>query len=86
MATLQVRNVPEDVHEALRERARREGITLSELISRELPRIAREASLQEIDEWIRSRPTIPGPSAADLVREAREERDQELLARIDTRR
>jgi plasmid stability protein len=48
MGIVNVRNVPSDLHDALKERAKREGTSVAELIRRELPRIAREPSLEEI--------------------------------------
>lgn len=39
MATLQVKRVPEELHEAVKERAAAEGITVSELILRALRRV-----------------------------------------------
>ena len=49
MANLQVKNVPEDLHAALRERAEREGTTLSELVTRAL---RREVALPSMVEWL----------------------------------
>ena len=48
MKMLQVRNVPEDVHRALKERAAREGTTMSELVLRELPRLATRPSPEQV--------------------------------------
>jgi plasmid stability protein len=76
MKMLQVRNVPEDLHRALKERAAREGTTMSELVLRELPRIATRPSPEDLMERIRSRTPVPGPPAADLIREGREERER----------
>jgi antitoxin FitA len=74
MKTLQIRNVPDDLHRALKERAAREGTTMSELILRELPRLVRRPSPEEIRARILSRPPVGGPPAAELIREARAER------------
>jgi hypothetical protein len=72
MKMIQIRNVPDDLHRALKARAAREGTTLSELIMRELPRIAHRPSLQEVLERINSQePVLEGPSSAELVREGR---------------
>ncbi len=72
MKPLQIRNVPDDLHRALKARAAREGTTLSELIMRELPRIAHRPSLEEVLEQIASHePVLDGPSSAELVREGR---------------
>jgi plasmid stability protein len=44
---LQVRNVPDDVHERLRAQARRSGMSLSEYVGRALRRLADEATVEE---------------------------------------
>jgi plasmid stability protein len=55
---IQVRNVPDDVHRALKASALAEGMSLSDFIKRELATIATQASFEEIDARIRAR----GPS------------------------
>ena len=76
MKMLQIRNVPDDLHRDLKERAAREGTTMSELVLRELPRIARQLSNKEVLARIRGREPFPdGPSGAELVRGGREEAD-----------
>src|SRR5215217_5528295 len=40
MKMIQIRNVPEELHRSLKERAAREGTTLSDLILADLPRLA----------------------------------------------
>jgi len=55
---IQVRNVPDDVHRALKASAFAEGMSLSDFIKRELATIATQASFEEIDTRIRQR----GPS------------------------
>jgi hypothetical protein len=75
MKMIQIRNVPDDLHRALKVRAAREGTTLSELIMRELPRIANKPSLEEILERIKSREPVNGlETTADLIREDRDSR------------
>jgi plasmid stability protein len=72
MAAIQVKNLPDDLHEALRRRAAAEGISLSELVTRTL---RREAALPSLDEWLvraRSRPR----SDVDGVRAVEEARDE----------
>lgn len=76
MTMIQLRNVPEDLHRDLKAKAARQGVTLSDLIVRELPRIARRPSPQEVMDRIMSRePVLDGPSGAEAVRAVREERD-----------
>jgi antitoxin FitA len=55
---IQVRNVPDDVHRALKATALAEGMSLSDYLKRELATIASQASFEEIDARIRAR----GPS------------------------
>ena len=71
---IQVRNVPDDLHRSLKERAAREGTTMSDLILRELPRLAHRPSTEQVIERIRNRPPVGGPSAAELIRSGRDER------------
>lgn len=49
MAAIQVKNVPDDLHEALRARARAEGKTVGEVI---LEAIRRDLRTQEMRAWI----------------------------------
>jgi plasmid stability protein len=83
MKMLQIRNVPDDLHRSLKERAAREGTTMSELVLRELPRIAYKPSPEEVLARIRRRTPVGGPPAAELIRRDREERDEryELIRR-----
>ena len=84
MKMIQIRNVPDELHRDLKIRAAREGISMSELILRDLPRIAHRPTLAEVQERIRRRGPIEGmPSGAELVRAAREERIAQLDARFD---
>jgi antitoxin FitA len=76
MKMIQIRNVPDELHQALKIRAAREGISMSELILRDLPRIAHRPTLAQVQERIRRRGPVEGfGSGADLVRAARKERD-----------
>lgn len=63
---IQVRNVPEDVHRTLRARAAREGMSLSELLLRELSLLARRPTYEELVERVRARevPRVRETSAA----------------------
>jgi len=72
---IQVRNVPDDLHRALKTSALNEGMSLSDYIKRELATIAGQASFEEIDARIRAR----GPSGLrsetilSALRESRED-------------
>jgi len=72
MKMLQVRNVPDELHRALKERAAREGTTMSELVLRELPRLAHKPSPEQVMSRIRDRSRVEGPLAADLIASGRD--------------
>lgn len=55
---IQIRNVPDELHRALKSSAAAEGMSLSDYIKRELGGLTAKASLDEIDARIRAR----GPS------------------------
>lgn len=70
---IQVRNVPDEMHRALKASAAAEGISLSDYIKRELGGITSKVGLDEIDARIRAR----GPSKVKretIVRILRESR------------
>jgi plasmid stability protein len=73
MAVLQIKNLPDDLHEALRRRAATEGITLSELVTRTL---RRDLALPSLDEWLDRVSTRPGTGidGAEVVENERRER------------
>jgi antitoxin FitA len=52
---IQVRNVPDDVHKALKVRAAEEGISLSDYVKRDLEELALQATIEEIGERARTR-------------------------------
>jgi plasmid stability protein len=68
---LQIRNVPDDLHRALKQRAAREGVTMSELVLRELPRIAGKPTMEEVLARIKTREPVRGLSGAEIIREGR---------------
>jgi hypothetical protein len=74
MKMLQIRNVPDDVHRALKERAAREGTTMSELVLRELPRVASGPTSEQVLARIRQRSAVGGAPAADLIAGERDRR------------
>jgi antitoxin FitA len=74
MKLLQIRNIPDDLHRALKERAAREGTTMSELVLRELPRLAHKPSPEQVLTRIRERAPVGGAPAAELIRSERDGR------------
>jgi antitoxin FitA len=74
MKMLQVRNIPDDLHRSLKERAAREGTTMSELVLRELPRLAHKPSPEQVLARIRQRAPVGGASAAELIGGERDRR------------
>ena len=76
MANIQVKNVPDWLHERLREAARMQHRTLSDLI---LEALEREVAHLDFQRNLASRSEVDlGTTAALLLREVRAERDQEL--------
>jgi len=73
MKTLQVRNVPDDLHRALKVRAAQSGSSLSEYVLAELRRAAERPTRAELLERIRSRP--PARRSVDAAALVRAERD-----------
>ncbi|MEZ0141521.1 antitoxin [Microbacterium sp. NRRL B-14842] len=81
---LQVRNLPDDVHARLKERAAAERMSLSDYVARELEDLVRYRSNAEILEASRSRARAAGISltresilaARDRERDEREGEDQ----------
>jgi plasmid stability protein len=76
MSTMvQIRNVPEDLHRALKARAALEGVSLSDLLLNEIRQIVERPSLSELRRRLAARarvtPSVP-PTIA--VREERERR------------
>jgi plasmid stability protein len=73
MANLQVKNVPEPLHQKLRRCAKRRGQTVGEVV---LEAVRRELSHEEfVARMRRRRPVDLGRPAAALLREARAERE-----------
>jgi plasmid stability protein len=55
MANLLVRDLPDDVHAALQQRAKQEGRSLQQYVTRELTRIAQRPSLADVLDRIERR-------------------------------
>lgn len=72
---IQIRNVPDDVHRTLKVRAAREGMSLSDLIKRELTRAAERPSLQKwLEQTKQIKPISSNVTPAKLIRELRDSR------------
>ena len=80
--TLEITSVPDELHDALVERARAEGVSISELVVREIEKhVVPEMSPDGLLERLRRIPPVDLGSltAADLVHEGREERTDQIL-------
>lgn len=79
MPHVQIRNVPDAVHRKLKARAANAGMSLSDYLLGELQELAETLTIDELRERIRTLPPVDSTvSGAQLVREAREEREREL--------
>jgi antitoxin FitA len=74
MKTIWIRDVPDALHRSLTARAAREGRTLSDLILSELPRLTDKPSAEDVLSRIRSRSSIGGPPASELIAAERDRR------------
>jgi plasmid stability protein len=66
MGLIQIRDVPEDVHRILKARAAAQGTSLSDYLLREVVRVARTPTPEELDERIRSRGRA-GVTTSDIL-------------------
>jgi plasmid stability protein len=72
---VQIRNVPDELHRALKVRAAQAGMTLSDYLLAEVRRFLERPSRQEFLERLRSRaPVQPGVSVVEILREGRDSR------------
>jgi plasmid stability protein len=72
---IQVRNVPDSLHRKLKSRAAMEGISLSDLVLKEMEHIAERPTMKELFERIASRtPVKYRISPAEILRQERENR------------
>lgn len=81
MGTLQVKNVPPDLHEAARQRAAEEGVTISEYI---LTLIQRDLAVPSQRRWLADlslREPIIQAGVVEALDAVRAERDASLLGR-----
>lgn len=64
MATIQVKQLPAELHAALKERAAAEGVSLSELVTRML---RRELALPSMSQWLAELGRAPTHHAVDVL-------------------
>jgi len=64
VANLQVKNLPDDLHEKLRARARAQRTTVSELVTQML---RRELSRPSMEEWLAEVRKLPRHEGIDVV-------------------
>lgn len=85
MKNVQIRNVPDRVHKVLRRRAADAGQSMQEYLLQLFEREAGRPTVKEVFDRVRQRGgganLGPGESAR-IIREIREERDEELWRRI----
>jgi plasmid stability protein len=73
--TLQIRNVPSEVHRTLKVRAAQAGMSLSEYLLHEIAVIARRPTVEELVERIRARGAVARRlNSAAAVRAERDSR------------
>lgn len=72
---IQIRNVPDDVHRVMKERAAKAGMSLSDYLLDEIGKIANRPTMEELVARVQARMAADLPiSAADAVRAERDGR------------
>ncbi|MEK7422437.1 MAG: hypothetical protein AAB131_01220 [Actinomycetota bacterium] len=72
--SIQIRDVPDDVHAVLRTRAAAVGLSLSDYLLREAARIAQRPPLADVLEWATTREWgVPAGQAVAVLRDLRDE-------------
>jgi len=74
MTTLYIRDVSEEVAEALKERAAAQGMSLSAYVGAELSKITARPTNAEIVARLRDRDRSAGPTAAEVLQTVRASR------------
>ena len=76
---LQVRNLPDDIHAKLKQRAKDAGLSLSDFVAQELAALVATKSNREVVEWAKShRGSLSSDDVVHAVRVGREERDEQI--------
>jgi plasmid stability protein len=76
MPNLLVRDVPDDVHAALQQRAERQGQSLQQFLTAELRRLARRPSVDEVLDRIERRRDGGHVGLARAAQDLREDRER----------
>jgi plasmid stability protein len=72
---IQLRNVPDPIHRRLKAKAAMEGVSLSELLFREVRKLAERPTLEEMRKRLEARPIRTFKrSPTELLREERDRR------------
>jgi plasmid stability protein len=83
MGAIQIKNVPEDLHDAIRSRAAAKGKTVSDYM---LDLAKRDLAKPTVQEWVarvRSREPVGGDfDTAELIRQNRKERTDQILRAV----
>lgn len=88
MSAIQIKDVPAELHQRLRERAREQGQSLSQYA---LGVIQRDLALPNTRDWLRQIAEddpvgrVSSEEVVDLIREGRAERDDQLLRTLADR-
>ena len=84
---VQIRDVDPDVRDRLKQRAAEEGLSLNAYVKKVLEEAAAIPSRSEVIRRLRERGNLlPSTNVSDtveLIRESREERDRELMSRVE---
>lgn len=86
MKHLQIKNVPQELHEAVRVRAADSGMTMSEYLLDLLRRdLAVPTQRQWLEQLSQRSPVVTNNEVLEALDAARECRDEELLAAVNRR-
>jgi len=86
--TLEIENVPDALHEALVARAEQDGLSVSAYVLRELQKpVVAEIQPDDLLARLQRLPRVDlgGLTAADLIREGREERMEQVIDAVSRR-
>ncbi len=76
---LQVRNLPDEIHAKLKQRAKDVGLTLSDFVAQELAALVETKSNRDVVEWAKShREPLTSDDVVAAVRASRKERDEQI--------